>query len=140
MFVSFLFYRVHSMIEKLAQFTDIRCCLIVGGLSTKVCYKFIFLVATLYILSVGWICIHNLDGATCNCFFCSFWQLFIWTASSVPFKLWLPRPYFLWVLSILWGCYNISWIDVAFRTVELCNYRRLGLVWTCGHYGEEDLH
>jgi hypothetical protein len=24
------------MIEKLAQFTDIRCCLIVGGLSTKV--------------------------------------------------------------------------------------------------------
>ncbi|KAG6522394.1 hypothetical protein ZIOFF_019534 [Zingiber officinale] len=28
--------RVHSMIEKLAQFTDIRCCLVVGGLSTKV--------------------------------------------------------------------------------------------------------
>ncbi|CAM0949884.1 unnamed protein product [Alopecurus aequalis] len=28
--------RVHSMIEKLAQFTDIRCCLIVGGLPTKV--------------------------------------------------------------------------------------------------------
>ncbi|KAL5205189.1 hypothetical protein ABZP36_033398 [Zizania latifolia] len=28
--------QVHSMIEKLAQFTDIRCCLIVGGLSTKV--------------------------------------------------------------------------------------------------------
>ncbi|XP_015875716.2 DEAD-box ATP-dependent RNA helicase 28 [Ziziphus jujuba] len=27
--------QVHSMIEKLAQFTDIRCCLIVGGLSTK---------------------------------------------------------------------------------------------------------
>ncbi|RZB91444.1 DEAD-box ATP-dependent RNA helicase 28 [Glycine soja] len=27
---------VHSMIEKLAQFTDIRCCLVVGGLSTKV--------------------------------------------------------------------------------------------------------
>ncbi|KAL2604717.1 hypothetical protein AAZV13_09G084100 [Glycine max] len=24
------------MIEKLAQFTDIRCCLVVGGLSTKV--------------------------------------------------------------------------------------------------------
>lgn len=28
--------QVQSMIEKLAQFTDIRCCLIVGGLSTKV--------------------------------------------------------------------------------------------------------
>ncbi|CAL5202151.1 unnamed protein product [Lathyrus oleraceus] len=28
--------QVHSMIEKLAQFTDIRSCLIVGGLSTKV--------------------------------------------------------------------------------------------------------
>nr|CAD1844259.1 unnamed protein product [Ananas comosus var. bracteatus] len=27
--------QLHSMIEKLAQFTDIRCCLIVGGLSTK---------------------------------------------------------------------------------------------------------
>ncbi|KAK6938969.1 Helicase, C-terminal [Dillenia turbinata] len=27
--------QVHSMIEKLSQFTDIRCCLIVGGLSTK---------------------------------------------------------------------------------------------------------
>uniref|UniRef100_A0A453LR10 DEAD-box ATP-dependent RNA helicase 28 n=1 Tax=Aegilops tauschii subsp. strangulata TaxID=200361 RepID=A0A453LR10_AEGTS len=27
--------QVHSMIEKLAQFTDIRCCLIVGGLPTK---------------------------------------------------------------------------------------------------------
>ncbi|XP_011652411.1 DEAD-box ATP-dependent RNA helicase 28 isoform X2 [Cucumis sativus] len=27
--------QVHSMIEKLAQFTDIRCCLIVGGLSRK---------------------------------------------------------------------------------------------------------
>jgi len=24
------------MTEKLAQFTDIRCCLVVGGLSTKV--------------------------------------------------------------------------------------------------------
>ena len=24
------------MIEKLAQFTDIRCCLVVGGLSSKV--------------------------------------------------------------------------------------------------------
>ncbi|KAJ4758711.1 ATP-dependent RNA helicase DRS1 [Rhynchospora pubera] len=28
--------QIHSMIEKLAQFTDIRCCLVVGGLSTKV--------------------------------------------------------------------------------------------------------
>ncbi|XP_050212549.1 DEAD-box ATP-dependent RNA helicase 28 [Mercurialis annua] len=28
--------QVHSMIEKIAQFTDIRCCLIVGGLSSKV--------------------------------------------------------------------------------------------------------
>ncbi|OAY22619.1 DEAD-box ATP-dependent RNA helicase 28 isoform X2 [Manihot esculenta] len=28
--------QVHSMIEKLSQYTDIRCCLIVGGLSTKV--------------------------------------------------------------------------------------------------------
>lgn len=28
--------QVHSMIEKLAQFTDIRCCLVVGGLSSKV--------------------------------------------------------------------------------------------------------
>ncbi|XP_057971965.1 DEAD-box ATP-dependent RNA helicase 28-like [Malania oleifera] len=27
--------QVHSMIGKLAQFTDIRCCLVVGGLSTK---------------------------------------------------------------------------------------------------------
>ncbi|KAF3452509.1 hypothetical protein FNV43_RR02942 [Rhamnella rubrinervis] len=27
--------QVHSMVEKLAQFTDIRCCLIVGGLSSK---------------------------------------------------------------------------------------------------------
>lgn len=27
--------QVHSMMEKLAQFTDIRCCLIVGGLSSK---------------------------------------------------------------------------------------------------------
>ncbi|KAK9164505.1 hypothetical protein Syun_005407 [Stephania yunnanensis] len=27
--------QVHSMIEKLAQFTDIRCCLVVGGLSTQ---------------------------------------------------------------------------------------------------------
>lgn len=32
----FFFGRVHSMVEKLAQFTDIRCCLVVGGLSTKV--------------------------------------------------------------------------------------------------------
>ncbi|KAL3689685.1 hypothetical protein R1sor_015994 [Riccia sorocarpa] len=28
--------QIHSMLEKLAQFTDIRCCLIVGGLSSKV--------------------------------------------------------------------------------------------------------
>ncbi|GLT75309.1 hypothetical protein SLA2020_470430 [Shorea laevis] len=28
--------QVHSMMEKLAQFTDIRCCLVVGGLSLKV--------------------------------------------------------------------------------------------------------
>ncbi|PKA66451.1 DEAD-box ATP-dependent RNA helicase 28 [Apostasia shenzhenica] len=28
--------QVHSMIERLSQFTDIRCCLIVGGLSSKV--------------------------------------------------------------------------------------------------------
>uniref|UniRef100_A0A804MPS8 DEAD-box ATP-dependent RNA helicase 28 n=1 Tax=Zea mays TaxID=4577 RepID=A0A804MPS8_MAIZE len=28
--------QIHSMVEKLAQFTDIRCCLIVGGLSTKI--------------------------------------------------------------------------------------------------------
>ncbi|CAA6655983.1 unnamed protein product [Spirodela intermedia] len=28
--------QVHSMIEKLARFTDIRCCLIVGGLSSKI--------------------------------------------------------------------------------------------------------
>ncbi|EFJ21243.1 hypothetical protein SELMODRAFT_107914 [Selaginella moellendorffii] len=28
--------QLHSMIEKLAQFTDIRCCLVVGGLSSKV--------------------------------------------------------------------------------------------------------
>lgn len=28
--------QVHSMIQKLAQFTDIRCCLVVGGLSTKI--------------------------------------------------------------------------------------------------------
>ncbi|GAB4852547.1 DEAD-box ATP-dependent RNA helicase 28 [Ancistrocladus abbreviatus] len=28
--------QVHSMIEKLAQFTDTRCCIVVGGLSTKV--------------------------------------------------------------------------------------------------------
>lgn len=28
--------QVHSMIEKLSQFTDIRCCLVVGGLSSKV--------------------------------------------------------------------------------------------------------
>jgi hypothetical protein len=34
--------RVHSMIEKLAQFTDIRCCLIVGGLSTKVLHCILF--------------------------------------------------------------------------------------------------
>ncbi|XP_077246250.1 DEA(D/H)-box RNA helicase family protein [Tasmannia lanceolata] len=27
--------QVHSMIEKIAQFTDIRCCLILGGLSSK---------------------------------------------------------------------------------------------------------
>lgn len=27
--------QVHSMLEKIAQFTDIRCCLVVGGLSTK---------------------------------------------------------------------------------------------------------
>lgn len=27
--------QVHSMVQKLAQFTDIRCCLVVGGLSTK---------------------------------------------------------------------------------------------------------
>ncbi|KAM0972576.1 hypothetical protein ACFX2I_020220 [Malus domestica] len=27
--------QVHSMIQKLAQFTDIRCCLVVGGLSLK---------------------------------------------------------------------------------------------------------
>ncbi|KAM7258647.1 hypothetical protein ACFE04_014388 [Oxalis oulophora] len=27
--------QIHSMIEKLAQFTDIRCCLILGGLSVK---------------------------------------------------------------------------------------------------------
>ncbi|KAG0468706.1 hypothetical protein HPP92_018034 [Vanilla planifolia] len=28
--------QVHSMVEKLSQFTDIRCCLVVGGLSSKV--------------------------------------------------------------------------------------------------------
>eukprot|EP00252_Welwitschia_mirabilis_P008114 TRINITY_DN19832_c0_g1_i1.p1 TRINITY_DN19832_c0_g1~~TRINITY_DN19832_c0_g1_i1.p1 ORF type:complete len:769 (-),score=195.09 TRINITY_DN19832_c0_g1_i1:1104-3410(-) len=28
--------QIHSMLKKLAQFTDIRCCLVVGGLSTKV--------------------------------------------------------------------------------------------------------
>lgn len=28
--------QVHSMIEKLAQYTDIHCCLVVGGLSSKV--------------------------------------------------------------------------------------------------------
>ncbi|KAH7663208.1 RNA helicase protein [Dioscorea alata] len=28
--------QVHSMIEKLSQYTDIRCCLVIGGLSTKV--------------------------------------------------------------------------------------------------------
>ncbi|KAI8549483.1 hypothetical protein RHMOL_Rhmol06G0027900 [Rhododendron molle] len=27
--------QVHSMVQKIAQFTDIRCCLVVGGLSTK---------------------------------------------------------------------------------------------------------
>ncbi|XP_047326482.1 DEAD-box ATP-dependent RNA helicase 28 [Impatiens glandulifera] len=27
--------QVHSMVQKLAQFTDIKCCLVVGGLSTK---------------------------------------------------------------------------------------------------------
>jgi len=33
----FIFGRVHSMIEELAKFTDnIRCCLIVGGVPTKV--------------------------------------------------------------------------------------------------------
>lgn len=37
-----IFDRVHSMIEKLAQFTDIRCCLVVGGLSTKVWSLFQF--------------------------------------------------------------------------------------------------
>ncbi|XP_028120113.1 DEAD-box ATP-dependent RNA helicase 28-like, partial [Camellia sinensis] len=26
--------QVHSMVQKIAQFTDIRCCLVVGGLST----------------------------------------------------------------------------------------------------------
>ena len=34
--MSNLLCRVLSMIEKLAQFTDVRCCLVVGGLSTKV--------------------------------------------------------------------------------------------------------
>ena len=29
------------MIEKLAQFTDIRCCLIIGGLSDKVRHNFV---------------------------------------------------------------------------------------------------
>lgn len=33
-------FRVHSMTEKLAQFTDIRSCLIVGGLSPKVLISF----------------------------------------------------------------------------------------------------
>jgi hypothetical protein len=28
--------RVHSMLQKLAQFTDVSCCLVVGGLSSKV--------------------------------------------------------------------------------------------------------
>ncbi|KAE8689301.1 hypothetical protein F3Y22_tig00110940pilonHSYRG00313 [Hibiscus syriacus] len=31
-----LVVQVRSMIEKLAQYTDIRCCLIVGGLSLRV--------------------------------------------------------------------------------------------------------
>ncbi|XP_038716538.1 DEAD-box ATP-dependent RNA helicase 28-like [Tripterygium wilfordii] len=31
-----LAFQVHSMIQKLAQYTDIRCCLVVGGLSTQV--------------------------------------------------------------------------------------------------------
>ncbi|CAL5440469.1 unnamed protein product [Camellia sinensis] len=30
--------QVHSMVQKIAQFTDIRCCLVVGGLSTKELY------------------------------------------------------------------------------------------------------
>ena len=38
--------RVNSMIEKLAQFTDIRCCLIVGGLSAKVWYNCVALVVS----------------------------------------------------------------------------------------------
>jgi ATP-dependent RNA helicase DDX27 len=28
--------QVHSMLQKLAQFTDVSCCLVVGGLSSKV--------------------------------------------------------------------------------------------------------
>jgi ATP-dependent RNA helicase DDX27 len=32
--------QVHSMIEKLAQFTDIRACLVVGGLSNKVRHRY----------------------------------------------------------------------------------------------------
>ena len=41
------------MIEKLAQFTDVRCCLIVGGLSSKVrkCFLAIFLTFIYFKLS-----------------------------------------------------------------------------------------
>lgn len=41
------------MIQKLAQFTDIRCCLVVGGLSTKVCsqeFHYLFLAYSLCIM------------------------------------------------------------------------------------------
>lgn len=47
------------MIEKLAQFTDIRCCLIVGGLSTKVDF---FCPYCLCFEVFGFPCLQNIEA------------------------------------------------------------------------------
>lgn len=63
------------MIEKLARYTDIRCCLIVGGLSTKVGCAFIFNVFFPWLLD--------------------FWNLNVWCGLLVLVLDWMRGSYLL---------------------------------------------
>lgn len=71
------------MIEKLAQFTDIKCCLIVGGLSTKVWLLFQFhdaLISKMWLLARIELC-ASWDT------FCLLFRFTSWTISSTALCL-----------------------------------------------------
>lgn len=87
-----IFGRVHSMIEKLAQFTDIRCCLIVGGLSTKVRLLFQFhdsLISEMFWWARIELCVY------CDAFSIMF-RFSPWAISSTAFCL-------LYSFNVLWS-------------------------------------